>query len=150
MNTTDALNPVIRVPNIQGASVDVKELRWRDYLRAIKELTTSILALLAEPKPAGKGQEPESEEGFSFDLGGGKVMKVGKERLLQAIATNEELVLWVLQASTGKDAQWVEACSGREVLALLAAVVELNLSREVVGSGKALADHMRGVFGSKK
>lgn len=148
MNTPDALNPVIRVPNIQGASVDVKELRWRDYLRAIKELTTSILTLLDTAKPGTKGDD--QEDGFAFDVGGGKVLKIGKDRLLQAIASNEELVLWVLQSSTGKGPEWVEACSGREVLALLAAVIELNLSKEVVGSGKALADHMRGVFGSKK
>ena len=85
-----------------------------------------------------------------FDLGNGKTMRLDKDKLLQAIAANEELVMWVLQSSTGKESAWVESCSGREVLALLGAVVELNLSKEIVGSGKALAGHMREVFGSKK
>lgn len=145
----DALNPVIRVPNIKGGEVDVRELKWRDYLRAIKELTDNVLTFAAAVKSSGDPKKkPEPEGTKVVDLANVGALILDKDKLIDAVTRSESLAGWVLAASTGKDEAWVNDLSGRETMAILKAVVELNLSKEILGTGKELVGHMRGVFGS--
>src|SRR3990167_5627310 len=104
MNSTsiDILNPVISVPNIKGETVDVKELTWKEYLRAMKELASSMLRFL----------------------------EAGKTELTLAVVLDPKKII--------------------EAIGVLEAMVQLNLSDEVVSSGKALAGRMRVIFGSTK
>jgi len=135
MNSTsiDILNPVISVPNIKGETVDVKELTWKEYLRAMKELASSMLRFLE----AGKTELTLA-------------VVLDPKKIIEAIGEQEAMVEWILAASTNRKVEWIRTLSGREILALLEAVVQLNLSDEVVSSGKALAGRMRVIFGSTK
>ena len=123
----DILNPILRV-NVKGVDVEVRELSWKDHVRAIKELTSTVIELLKE----GKGSE------------------FNAETIIEAITKQETLAAWVIAKSTGNDSAWVDSLSAREALAILCAVVELNLTEEVIGRGKALAERMSGVFGLSK
>lgn len=123
---TDIFNPVVTV-KIRGDSVEVRELTWKHYLRAVKELTDNLLGLMS----------------------GKNTLELNKEKVVATISAQEELVSWVIQASTGKDAAWVDSLSARELLLLLKAVVDLNLSEELIGVGKGLAGRMADVFGLK-
>lgn len=82
-------------------------------------------------------------------LGSGGTLVLDKEKIIQAIGEQEELIQWVLEKSTGKDAKFVAELKASEVLPLIMAVVDLNLSEEVLGAGKTLAAKMGGIFGLK-
>ena len=127
MSTPSVLNPLATV-QIRGESITVKELVWKDYLRAMKDMTGAILSILAKD---------------------GTIV-LNREKIIEAITAQEELVSWVLQRSTGKDAKWVDSLSAREFLPLLEAVVDLNLSEEVVGQGKRVAGRLGQVLALKK
>jgi hypothetical protein len=123
----DVLNPVIPV-KVRGETVDVRELTWKDYLRAVKDLTGTILKLMGE---------------------GGTTLVLNREKILEAITAQEDLVGWVIEKSTGKDQAFINSLSARELLPLLIAVVDLNLSEEVIGPGKELAGRMGAALGLK-
>lgn len=125
--STDVLNPVVTV-KIRDELIEVKELTWKDYLRAVKEMTDAILKLLN-----GKGE-------FALD----------RDKVVEALGAQENLIAWVAEKCTGRDQKWVGSLKGREMLALLRIIVDLNLSEEVIGSGKAVAGRMGEVFGVKK
>lgn len=122
---SEILNPVLTV-KVRGENIEVRELTWKDYIRAIKELSGSLLKLV-------------SDEGNAISL--------TKENVLEALSSQEDLVQWVTEKSTGKQADWVSGLGGKEMIAILAAIVELNLSDELVVSGKELAGRMGKVFG---
>lgn len=126
---TDILNPVVEVHGIQGGTVGVRELKWKSYMRAIKSLTEAVIKYI-EASEGGKKLDPRG--------------------LVEAIAAQEGLASWVVAESTGRPEEWVAELTGREMMAILEAVVELNLSEEVVGRGKALAARMRAVFASTR
>lgn len=122
---SEILNPVVLV-RVRGESVEVKELTWKDHVRAVKELTGTLLKLLS---------------------GDGKTLTLTKEVILEAIVAQETLVQWIIEKSTGRDAQWVSGLGGKDFLALLKAVVDLNLSDEYIKQGKELAGQMGDIFG---
>lgn len=123
---SDVLNPLVPV-EIRGERIEVRELNWKDYSRAIKELTGSAMKL----------------------LGTGGTLVLDKEKIIQAIGEQESLIQWVVEKSTGRDSKYVSSLSTREILPLISAVVDLNLSEEVLGAGKKLAGQMGGIFGLK-
>lgn len=123
-------NPITVVRTSSGELVEVRELTWKNCLTAIKKLTDTVLELL------GKQQ------------GGSSIaLTLDKEKLVSAITSQEELVTWALMKSTGRDQAWVDALSARDCLALVKAMVDQNLSDEVLAAGKGLADRMGAVFG---
>jgi hypothetical protein len=123
----DVLNPVIPV-KIRGETVEVRELTWKDYLRAIKEATGSVLKLMSES---------------------GATLELSKDKVVEVIGAQEELVSWVLEKSTGKDQAYISNLTALEMVRLLNAVVDLNLNEELVGAGKGLAGRMANVIGWK-
>ena len=124
----DIHNPVERVKISTGELVEVRELVWKDCLRAVKEMTDTVLELLGP---------------------GGGTLVLDKDKIVRALGAQENLVTWVLEKSTGRTQEWVNALSGRDALCLLRAAVDLNLSDEVLAAGKALAGRMGAVFGQK-
>lgn len=128
----DVLNAV-RLVKVRGEQVEVRELTWKDYVRAVKQMTGTILGLIGD---GGK---------ISMDA-----IVLNREKLTEAIGAQEDLVAWVLAKSTSRDQAWVDSLSAREVLPLLDAVIELNLSPEVIEQGKKLAGQMGEAFGLKK
>lgn len=131
MNTTkqqpDAFNGV-RTVNLDNKVVEVRELRWRDYLYVIKGITGTVLELVGP---------------------GGTTFVLDKGRIVEAIGNQEALVGWVLARSTGLTPDEVENLTAREVMPLLEAVVELNLNDEVIALGKRVAGRMADVFALK-
>lgn len=127
-NGPDIHNPVRRI-DVRGELITVKELVWKDCLQAVREMTATVLQLLGP---------------------GGTTMVLDKEKIVAAITQQEQLVTWVLEKATGKPQDWIATLRPRELLPLVEAAVELNLSDEVVKSGKALAGRMGGVFGQTK
>lgn len=122
---SEILNPVITV-KVRGEQIEVRELTWKDYIRAIKELSGSLLKLVSD---------------------GGNAVSLTKENVLEALSSQEDLVQWVTEKSTGREAEWVKGLGGKDMVFILAAIVELNLSDELVASGKDLAGRMGKVFG---
>jgi hypothetical protein len=123
---TDKLNPLIPV-SVRGERVEVREMNWKDSLRAVKEMTGAIMTLVNN-----KGE-----------------MVLDKTKIIEALTSQEALASWVIQKSTDKDGAWVDSLSTREFLPIIIAVVDLNLSDEVIGSGKTLAGRMGKVLGLK-
>lgn len=128
----DVLNPV-RTVKIRGQDIEVKELTWKDYLRAVKDLTGSVIKLF--------GQKIELQKGE---------ITLNRDRLIEIIGEQETLVQWVLEKSTGQPKEFIAGLSAREVFPLIEAVVDLNLSEEVTGPGKMLAGRMGDILGLKK
>lgn len=122
---SEILNPVVRV-QLRKESIDVTELTWKDHVRAVKELAGAMIKLIS---------------------GDGKSITLNKDSLLEAVIAQESLVQWVVEKSTGRDAQWVSQLGGRDMLVVLKAVVDLNLSEEYIKSGKELAGQMGDIFG---
>ena len=123
--STEVIEGLVRV-KIRGENVEVRELTWKKYLNAVKELTGTILGLIGE---------------------GSKII-LDKQKLLDAVNAQEGLVEWVLVASIpSKDQAWVESLSARELLPLVKAVIELNLSEEIIQSGKEVGGRMAAVLG---
>lgn len=123
----DILNPVVPV-KIRGELVEVRELTWKDYLRAVKESAGALMKLIT----------PD-----------GKAVQFNKDTIIEVLTSQEDVAGWVLEKSTGKDAKFIAGLSAREIIPLLQAVVDLNLSEEVVGPGKILAGRMVDLLGLK-
>lgn len=128
----DIINPIATV-RIRGESVEVRELTWKDHLRLIKELTATVLELLQKAQTGGGGTE------FSLKA----------DEIVEALVKQEDLAAWVMARSTGKPKEWIDELSAGAAMDILLAAAKLNLTPEVLASGKALAEHMRGVFGLK-
>lgn len=123
---TDVWNPIATV-QIRGEAIQVKELDWRTYLWAVKELTGTLMGLVND-----KGQ-----------------LILEKDKIVTALTDQENLVSVLVEKSTGRDAAWVSSLSARELFIVVKPIVELNLSEEVLSPGKELAGRMRAVFASK-
>jgi hypothetical protein len=124
---TEVFNPTRQV-RVQSGTWEVRELLWRDYLATVKRMADLILR-------------------FVSDGGGGKYSLIFEaDKLIAGIADTEGLAEWLIAKSTGKPKEDIEALTASEALSLLAAVVDLNLSDELIASGKALAGRVRAVF----
>lgn len=115
-----------------GENVEVLELRWKDSLRAIKEMCGTVLQLLG----------PDGGNVQSGEL----VIRLDRDRVVAAIVEQESLLTWVLMKSTARDQEWVDGLGTSDALALIQTVVDLNLNDEVLSRGKALAGTMSRVF----
>jgi hypothetical protein len=130
------MNPIRAVTLADGKTVlEVRELTWKDYLWAIKEVTKAATPLLA---PGGVLNVNNLNE-----------LKIDTGAVIDALTSQEQTLSLVLQKSIiGATGESVNNLSARDTLKVLAVVVELNLSPEVVGAGKELAVRMAAVFGS--
>lgn len=129
MQTIDPINPVLTV-RVRGEAVDIKELKWRDSLRLVKSITDSLTELLAKRNAGGQ-------------------LELGAEDIVTAITKTEDVAGWLIEATTGKPTEWVNGLSTREAMQVLSAAVKLNLSEDVIGSGKELAGHLSAAFGRR-
>jgi hypothetical protein len=77
----DIHNPVATV-TVRGEAVEVRELTWKDSLRAVRDMTGTIMKLVS----------PD-----------GTKLLLDRERLVAAISEQEALVSWVLTRATGRD-----------------------------------------------
>lgn len=127
----DIINPIATV-KVRGESVEVRELTWKDHMRLLKELTTTVMDLLQKAQAGGQGE-------FSLKA----------EEIVEALVKQEDLATWVISRCTGRPAEWVNELSALAAMEILLAAAQLNLSPEFFRVGKALAEHMRGVFGLK-
>jgi hypothetical protein len=108
-------NPIIEV-SVRGEQVEVKELVWTDAMELFKRMTGLATGLLNEQ---------------------GKII-LNKDLILQMFAANEQLIVFLLKKSTGKDEAWINGLSALDFMKLMTAAVELNLREEIVSTGKGL------------
>ncbi len=130
MDKQNTLNPIISVKIARRdleESVEVQELTWKDFLRAIKQLSAALLEVL------------DAKGGFALT----------KDNLVKAITESEDLMSWVIHKSCpGKDQAWVDGLTSSHVLPIIEAIITLNASEEAIGSGKKLADLIKKTMGT--
>ncbi len=114
---------------VNGKTIEVRELRWRDYAHAVQMLTGSLLKLFAGKK--------------------GESITANREEIVEAIEVQQELIAWAITKSTHLTESEVSELSTREVLPIISAMIDLNLSEEITGPGKKLAGQMAHLLGLK-
>lgn len=103
---TSILNPVVTVPLAGDQTVEVRELSWVNALAFYNKLRNQAKALLNE-----KGD-----------------LVLDSAKMLDVVGENVELAAWLVEKSTGKDAAWIEQRSLSEMLDIISAALELNLT----------------------
>jgi hypothetical protein len=122
-NTLNILHPVKTI-SIGGETVEVRELRWPEALGFLEELA----------KQAGQFLTSDGRLTFQAD------------QLSRIIQESGGLVEYLVTKATGKDSGWLNARTPVEVLEVLQAAIELNVSPELFARGKALAGRLQSVF----
>lgn len=123
----------IKTANVKGKTIEIRELTWRDSMRAVKELTGSIMKLV------GGKQGKLTTDSLSLD----------KDSIVEALSAQEDLVAWAIEKSTDLSPSEISALTLSEAIPIIQAMVDLNLSDEVIGPGKTLAGRLGQVFGLK-
>jgi hypothetical protein len=111
---------------VGSETVTVYEVKWKDYVRLIRELVAHLIPLY-DPKNGS--------------------LKLSEAAIVGALQNAEGLVSWFVAASVKKEEKWVDELPASQLLPLLNVVVKVHLSEELVSQGKALAEQMRGAFG---
>lgn len=117
----------VKAVKVQGEDVEVRELRALDMLAFFK--------LVA------------AQAGKFFNAKGDVVFNL--EKLSDLITGSEELVQFLVLKSTGRDAEWLGKVSPGELLDLLDAAIELNLTEDLLKKAGRLGDRLKGIFGPK-
>lgn len=128
MSNVSAITGIATVTLRDKRAIEVKELRWKDYIWAIKELTGNILGLVGEGKD---------------------VSSINKEKIIEVVSEQEQLVAVLIKKSTSLSEAEISELFARDVLLILEAMVQLNFSEEVVGTAKKLGTRMGEVFSKK-
>jgi hypothetical protein len=102
----DILNPDVEVA-IGGDKITVRELKWGDGRKFLRDLAGHVTALTNE-----KGE---------FD--------VSISRLSELIVQTDTLATFLISKTTGKDQAWIDALPMSSVLDLISTALELNLKR---------------------
>jgi hypothetical protein len=120
----DILNPQTTIA-INGETIAVRELNWRDGTAFLQSLAVAVAELLD-----AKGEFVPSAASFG-----------------NLITNSTELTEQLIAKATNKDATWLAERTMAEVLQLLNIALELNLNAELIARGKSLAERVRGAFG---
>jgi len=121
---TDILYPVIEV-RIGSDRITVRELAWREALAFLQQLAAAITATLGTDG--------------TFTLTPQSVQTI--------VAGSAELTEALLCKSCDRDAAWLARQRTTDILALLDAAIELNLSPEIIDRGKKIAGRVQAAFG---
>jgi hypothetical protein len=97
-------NPTSRV-QLAGGCIEVHELKWPDALSFFNKLRDQAKGLVND-----KGE-----------------ICMDANKLMEAIGDNVELAAWLVEKSTGMDAQWIEQRSLSEMLDIITAALEVNI-----------------------
>jgi hypothetical protein len=124
--TLKILHPVIPVATgPEGKDiVEVREMRWPDALAFLQALGKEV------------GQVMTTTGNISFT----------PDKLPDIIGQSGALIEHLICKATGRDAAWLNTLTTGEMLDLLDAAVELNVSPELFARGKAVADRVKKVF----
>lgn len=115
----------VRELQIGKETIQVRELAWREALQFLQQLAAAITEKLGTDGTLTL--TPESVQG----------MVAGSAELTEALITK----------SCGRDRQWLGEQRAGDVLALLDAAIELNLSPEIIDRGKRIAGRVQAAFG---
>jgi hypothetical protein len=63
---------------------------------------------------------------------------VDREKIVKAVIANTDLAFWIMERACTRDTKWVESLVPREMFPLIEAILDLNLSEEVMAGGKKL------------
>jgi len=128
----DIHNPSVTI-QISSRSVTVKELTWKQHFRAIRELTDTIMGLV----DTSGGGKPAGGISISFD----------RQKLIDALASQEEFMNWILTAATDLKPEEADVLNASDFLKIISTIVDMNLGEEVIGTVKKLGAKMSAVFG---
>lgn len=130
------LRPEINL-TIGDQSIVVRDLPWPDALEFLKQLSAHAQDLLT-----GVGTKTE---------GGGLTLNVEAllPKLTELITNTNELLTFLITRSTGKDASWVHGLSTIEMLTVLDAALEVNLSDGLIALGKKVGGRLGRVLAAK-
>ena len=122
-NTLSILHPVKTI-SLGGETLEVRELRWPEALGFLQRL---------------------AQQAGQFLTADGRLVPPADQfpRIIQESAV---LVEYLVTKTTGKDSAWLNDLTPAEVLTVLDAALELNVSPELFARGKALAGRLQWVF----
>ena len=123
-STPFIFNPVTEVKLRDGKTVEVRELSWPDALAFYNKLRAQSKALLNE-----KGD-----------------LVLDANKLLDVIGENVELAAWLVEKTTGQDADWIAQRSLSEMLEIITVALEVNLEviTEKIKNGKCRLQALAG------
>ncbi len=121
---TRILNPKKELM-IAGETVTVRELAWMDALDFLKQLGGYL----------GKFISPKGE------------IEISASSITDIIANTDELSTALVTKTTGRDADFLRTVSLGQMLDLIDAALELNLSEEILAKGKKIAGRFQGFAG---
>jgi hypothetical protein len=123
---TKVLNPVLDV-KLHDGTVVVKELTW-----------PALWALL----------DKLSEHAGKFITEDGKLVITG-EKITGIVMGSQDLSTRLILGTTGKDQEWLNARSLSEVMELLEASLEANLSESILNRAKKIGSRLAGLFAAQ-
>lgn len=110
-----------------GTPAEVREMAFPDFIQTVQK----VFANLA---PLRKG------DAIELDL----------EKLVPVIASQASLAAWTLSKASNLSPEKIAALGPRDTLAVLGAVVRMNVNEEVIELGKTFAGDVAKAFGLKK
>ena len=122
-NTLIILHPVKTI-SLGGETLEVRELRWPEVLGFLQEL---------------------ARQASRFLTADGR-LALQADALPRIVQESGVLVEYLVTKATGKDSAWLNTLTPAEVLVVLDAAIELNVSPELFARGKALAGRLQRVF----
>ena len=131
MDTT----PKVKSVSVAGRVVEVREIGWRDALQLVRDISKTLARFVTI-----KGKD--KTQTLDIDL----------DKIIDGILENEKTALLLVEKSIAASnvadcQQWLSSLTVTQFGALLDAAIEINLSPEVIGTGKMLAGRMTGVLG---
>lgn len=130
MSSHSTLRPQITVP-LESGNVVARDLPWQDALEFLKKLSVHANTVLAASK------------------GGTVQLDTLLPRIAELIGNADDLALFLICKSTGKDEAWVRSLGTIEALTVLDAALEVNLSDQLLALGKKVAGRLARVMPAK-
>jgi hypothetical protein len=128
MGNNSVLNPVKEVPLKNGETVTVRELRAIDGLEFIKRLSGYFGS-------------------FQSSAADGGMMRLRME-VEKIITGATEVAEFLVLRSTGKDRSWMEQLSTEDLIDVLTAAIDLNVSEGLIKKARGVFDLVRSRIGS--
>jgi hypothetical protein len=127
----EILHPVTEL-KINSETVEVRELRWAHALEFLRKLSAHVGKLVSVTSTG--------QIAASLDM----------DKLVAVITGAEDLAAYLVEKSTGKDANWLNELSVSDAVTVLDAALALNLSEDLLKKVSALGQRFAVVMPGAK
>ncbi len=117
----------IPVPSLQYEALTIREMRWPDAMEFMRKLSANCVGLL---------------DGYTREGG----LKLTRASITDMIAQSEELTVLLVRGATSLTQEQVAQLSTGDMLDILTAAVEINLSEAVLGKALRLRNAVGAAF----